>query len=289
MAVYEQTYHGYRGALSGRRRRFLVVPRYALADVLRSRVFIVFYLLCLLPPFVGMILVYLRHNVGALRLFNLSFEQVSQRLPIGARFFDVGMERVGFLAFLVAIAVGPSLISPDLRNNGLALYLSRPFSRGEYVLGKMSALALVLSGITWVPGCLLFFLQAYLEGGTWFVDNLRVLGAVFAGSWLWIVALSVMVLTVSAWVKWRPVARIVLLILYFVPLAFAVLVRLATGTWWGGMVSVSEVIETVWAGLFGLTPPTAMPVAAAWTVLVAGTLLCTALLLRRVRAHEVVR
>ncbi len=34
---------------------------------------------------------------------------------------------------------GPRSYSPDLRNNGLALYLSRPFSRAEYMLGKMSS------------------------------------------------------------------------------------------------------------------------------------------------------
>jgi ABC-2 type transport system permease protein len=289
MAVYEQIYRGYSGPLVSRRRRFLVVPRYALQDVLRSRVFIVFYLLCLLPPFVGLILIYLRHNIGALKLLNLSFAQVSRALPIGAGFFDRGLQLQGFLAFLAALAVGPALISPDLRNNGLALYLSRPFSRSEYVLGKLSVLALLLSGITWVPGVLLFLLQGYLEGGGWFADNARVLGAVVAGSLLWILALSLLVLAVSAWVKWRPVARIVLLILYFVLAGFAHLVQLAIGTWWGGMLSLSEVIETVWAGLFGLRMPTDMPVAAAWTALLAGSLVCTALLMRRVRAYEVVR
>ena len=51
-------------------------------------------------------------------------------------------------------------MSPDLRNNGLPLYLSRPFSRTEYVLGKMSVLLILLSAITWVPGLLLFLFQA---------------------------------------------------------------------------------------------------------------------------------
>ena len=52
---------------------------------------------------------------------------------------------------------------------------------------------------------------------------------------------------------------------------------------------MQAVVKTVWAGLFGLPAPTGMPVAAAWTALVAGSLLCLALLMRRVRAYEVVR
>jgi ABC-2 type transport system permease protein len=289
MAVYERGYQGYVGPLTTRRRRFLVVPRYALADVMRSRAFVMFYLLCFALPFAGIILIYLRHNLAALKVLNLDLDQVRQALPIDGRFFYRGLEVQGFFAFLLAVAVGPALISPDLRNNGLALYLSRPFSRAEYVLGKVAVLALLLSTITWVPGLLLFLLQGYLEGGGWLADQGRAAGALFAGSWAWIVALSLLALAVSAWVKWKPVARIVLLILFFVMNGFARVLDLALGTWWGALLSLRLVIATIWAGLFGLELPTAMPPGAAWAALIGGSLLCLGLLARRVRAYEVVR
>jgi ABC-2 type transport system permease protein len=289
MAVYERGYQGYAGPLTTRRRRFLVVPRYALADVMRSRAFVMFYLLCFALPFAGVILIYLRHNLAALELLNLNLDQVRQALPIDSRFFDKGLEVQGFFAFLLAVAVGPALISPDLRNNGLALYLSRPFSRAEYVLGKVSVLALLLSTITWIPGLLLFLLQGYLEGGGWLGEQRRAAGALFAGSWAWILALSLLALAVSAWVKWKPLARIVLLIVFFVMNGFARVLDLALGTWWGALLSLRLVIHTIWAGLFGLELPTAMPVGAAWAALAGGSLLCLALLARRVRAYEVVR
>jgi ABC-2 type transport system permease protein len=289
MAVYERTYRRYDGPLTARRRRFLVVPRYALADVMRSRAFVIFYLLCFLLPFVGLIMIYLRHNLAALKLLGLPLDRLRQALPIDARFFDRGLEQQGFLAYLLALAVGPALMSPDLRNNGLALYLSRPFSRAEYLLGKLSVLALLLSSITWVPGVLLFLLQGYLEGAGWFAEQWQVLVGLVVGSLAWIGAVSLLVLAVSAWVKWRPVARIVLLILFFVMSGFSRFLEMALGAWWGGMLSFWQVIETVWAGLFGLERPTALPVSAAWAALVAGSLACLALLVRRVRAYEVVR
>ena len=46
----------------------------------------------------------------------------------------------------------------------LPLYLARPFCRTEYILGKIAVLVILLSAITWVPGLLLFLLQAYLGG-----------------------------------------------------------------------------------------------------------------------------
>ncbi len=289
MAVYERNYRRYDGPLTGRRQRFLVVPRYALAQVMRSRAFVMFYLLCFFPPFVGLIMIYLRHNLSVLKLFAIPLDRLRQALPIEASFFAGGLMTQGFLAFLLAVAVAPALVAPDLRNNGLALYLSRPFSRAEYMLGKLAVLALLISTITWIPGILLFLLQGYLEGAGWFGENWRVLGALFAGSWLLIASLSLLALAVAAWVKWKPVARIVLIILFFVTSVFGHVMELVLGTWWSEMISLRAVIETVWLGLFGLAPQTGMPVAAAWVSLVAGSLLCLALLARRIRAYEVVR
>ena len=38
----------------------------------------------------------------------------------------------------------------------MPLYLARPFSRTEYVLGKASTLVILLSLLTWIPGLFLF-------------------------------------------------------------------------------------------------------------------------------------
>ena len=51
----------------------------------------------------------------------------------------------GVFAFLLTAYAGPGLISPDLSNNALPLYLCRPISRTEYVLSKMAVLFIPLS------------------------------------------------------------------------------------------------------------------------------------------------
>lgn len=289
MAVYEHAYRRYAGPLERRRRRFLVVPRYAFSSVFQSRGFIIFYVLCFVLPFVGVLLIYLRQNLAALKIMGLPLERVRAALPIDARFFEGGMEVQVFFAFLLAVAIGPALVAPDLRNNGLALYLARPFSRAEYVLGKLTVLVALMSSITWLPGLLLFLLQGYLEGGGWFAAQRQIALGLPIGGLACITGTALLVLTVSAWVKWRPVARIVLLILYFVMSAFAAVSEMALGTWWGAMLSLSHVCKSVMAGLLGAPPGTSLPAGAAWFSLVAGSLACLGLLLRRVRAYEVVR
>ena len=65
--------------------------------------------------------------------------------------------------FLAALA-GPGLIAPDLANNALPLYFSRPLTRGLR-LGAADGLIGMLSMITWVPGLLLFGMQVGMAGG----------------------------------------------------------------------------------------------------------------------------
>ena len=291
MAVYERNYGTYRGEMTPTWSRFLIVPRYAYKDVFKSRFFVAFFTFCFILPFAGLLMIYLHHNLSALKLLNLPLEELKDALPIDARFFRWGLDFQTSLCFLLALFVGPALISPDLRNNGLALYLSRPFNRTEYVLGKMSVLVILMSAITWVPGLLLFFFQGYLEGAGWIGENLRIGWAIFLGSWVSILSLSLVTLAISAWVKWKPVARITMIIVFFVLFGFAQALNEVLDTWWGLLLSLWSAVENVWASLFGLpiSDHIAVPLWAAWTTIVGACLLSLWLLSRRIRAYEVVR
>ncbi|MEA2600371.1 MAG: type transport system permease protein [Acidobacteriota bacterium] len=295
MAVYDRNFGIYQGQRTPAWSRFLILPRYAYQEVFQSRPFVAFLALCALVPFAGLLIIYLHHNISALSFLKLPLEQLREVLPINARFFRRGLEMQGGLCFLLALVVGPALISPDLRNNGLPLYLSRPFTRAEYVLGKVSVLAILMSAITWIPGLLLFLFQSYLEGAGWMGNNLAIAFAIFVGSWIWIAVLSLLSLAVSAWVKWKPVARISLLILYYVPWGFAQVLNVTQHTWWGFLMTLWPTITTVWTSLFGLPLEEAdyggnpMPVFAAWLALGGICLISLWLLSRRIRAYEVVR
>ena len=98
------------------------------------------------------------------------------------------------IAWLTALVLGPALVSADLRNNGLPLYLSRPFGRWEYVLGKSSVMLIMLSLVTWVPGMLLFLFQSYMAGWDWLKQYWRVGVGILLTSLLWIVLLGWIVL-----------------------------------------------------------------------------------------------
>lgn len=309
MAVYEHLYGAYEGESHSAVSRFLVIPRYALRESFRSKLFTTVFILCFIYPLIAAILVYLHHNANALALLQIN---VRELLPIDASFFQTFLQVQGAFAFILTVLVAPPLISRDLANNALPLYLSRPLSRTEYVLGKMTVIVFLLSLVTWVPGLLIFFFQASLGGFGWLWANLWMVWAIFFGSMTWIVVLSLIALAISALVRWRVVASGAMLGLFFVPSAFGEIVNNLFLTRSGHLISMWATMNSIWRGLFGLferqtgrvTGRISNPVYdgqlvdivllepplwASWLVvgLVCGV--CVWLLARKVRAYEVIK
>ena len=297
MAVYKKTYRPYEGALTPAWSRFFVITRYAFEEMRRSRFLTIFYLASFLYPLVCALILYLRHNTSAIGVLRVD---TAKLISVGTMFFAHLLGWQSMLAFFLAAFVGPGLISPDLSHNALPLYLARPFSRAEYVLGKMSVLMGLMSLMTWVPGLLLFALQGYLEGWQWASDNMRIAWAMFAAAWVWILVLTLLSLALSAWVKWRPVAGALLFGVFFVAAAFGAAVNGIMETKWGHLINLSYLIGTVWNSLFQVAPGDGavffgvpaneeMPVAACVGMLAGLCVVCLYLLGLKIRGAEVVR
>lgn len=306
MAVYEQTYKPYKGTLTPEWNRFLILPRHTLRGVFNSKLFTAFYVICFIPLLVEAVLIYLHHNVTALAIMNLNARQL---IPIDGSFFQTFVVLQGAFAFIVALLVGPPLVSRDLRNNALPLYLCRPFSRTEYVMGKMSVLLILLSWITWVPQLLLFLFQSYLEGFSWLKDNLWIASSIIISGLVWILLLALLSQTISALVKWRIVASGAMLGMVIIPSAFAGIVNVLFQTRWANIISLSGLMYNITAGLFGtfdrvsgriqisdfddnvvrevlLLEP---PLWCSWAALFIFCAVCLAILHWKVKAYEVVR
>jgi len=286
MAVYERTWRRYLGELTPLRWRWLVVTRYALADAFASRLFTAFYALCFLPSVVGLFFIYLSHNMSLLQQLGMPPDLMNM---LTDRFFMNLFSWQAIPAFLVAVIVSPSLIAADLSNNALPLYLSRPIDRHEYVLGKMAVLAILLSPMTWVMGLSIFILQAYFEGGGWGFENYRIGLAYLVGHLAWIVVISILTLAISAWVRFKPVARGALFAIIFILYFFAQAVNAVTRTSFGDLINLVRAMNSVVMSLFGAPTPSGLPVSLNWFTLVAVTALSIWLINRKLRPHEVVR
>src|SRR5258706_6855129 len=301
MAVLERSYKRFEGVLSPEWSRFLIIPRHAVRNVFRSKLFTAFFALSFIWPLVCAILIYLHHNIEALVILQIDIRNL---LPIDASFFQNYVIVQGTIGFFLAMLVGPQQVSRDLTNNALPLFLCRPFTRSEYVVGKMSIVVILISTVTWIPGLILFLLQSYLEGWASFVDHIWIASAIFIGSLVWILLLALMSQAISAWVRWRVASRAALLGVFFIPTAFAAIVNEIFQTHWGHIFDLQALIANVWAGLFGTfvgrTPIESNgrvlqevmsdpPLWASWFMLFLICALCLWLLSRKVKAYEVVK
>jgi ABC-2 type transport system permease protein len=300
MAVYKKTYRPYDGALTASWRRFLVIPRYAFEDLHRSRFLTIFFIGSFLYPLICALIIWVQHNASALGL--VGAQGANRLISINVVFFMSLLGWQSMLALFLASFIGPGQVSPDLANNGLSLYLARPFSRTEYVAGKMSVLVILLSLMTWVPGLLLFGLQTYLDGWQWARDNARFAWAMFIGAWIWILLLSLLALALSAWVKWKPAAGALMFGVFFVGAAFGAIVNAVQRTNWGYIFNISYVVGSIWVDLFEGANKTTngavffrapqgqeLPMWCSWVALVGMCGVCLYMLARKIRGMEVVR
>lgn len=285
MAVYKRTYKSYAGPLTPAWSRFLIITRFSYSRLVGKKTNL--YLLASLVPPIGFgVYIYLAHNATALRALSPGLDNA---LSIDAKFF---LDFCGFqsgLAYLLAVFLGPALVSPDVVNNAMPLYFCRPLSRTEYVIGKMGVLIYLLSLITWVPGLVLFALQSSLAGWDWMRANLWIAGAVFVGPVMSILMISIIALAVSAWIKWRAAASAAILGIFFVGAGFGGMINAVMHTHYGSLINLSELMNTIWAGLFRQTLDNGLETLDAWNALAAACAACLWLLFKKVRAFEVVK
>jgi ABC-2 type transport system permease protein len=294
MAVYKRRYRPYDGELTPANSRFVVLPKYSFATIFDSKPFLAFFILTTMPVLGGALLIYVTHNAAAQALMSMQGEF---RMAIDNFFFARWLVFQGFIAFFVTAWVGPVLVSSDLAHDALPLYLSRPFSRVDYVLGKAIVIAALVSVITWIPGLLLFLLNANLERSGWLASNWYIAMAIVVSSWIWIAILAMLALALSAWVKWRLAATGLMLALFTVIPGFGEAINEDLHTKWGHLLNLGYLMNGVAYYLFRVPFLNAprhrnvqeLPLWCAWFMLLAVICVCVLLLNRRLKAREVVR
>ncbi|MBI2687287.1 MAG: ABC transporter permease [Acidobacteria bacterium] len=287
MAVYRRGYQRYEGALTNHFGRMMVIPRYSWERILSQRFVTILLVVSLFWPVLCAGFVYLANHTelwqglgGGLKRF----------LAINGRFFAVFMNVQSTFALIMAAVAGPGLIAPDLVNNALPLYFSRPMTRQDYILSRLIVLLGILSLVTIVPGMLLFGMQVGIAGFDWFIQNWYLGAAIFFGFLLYIGVVSLVALTSSAYVKWRVVAGALVLAFFFLLTGAAEMVNHVFRVDWASALNPAYALNTVWAGMLDIDIPDDKPgvmECATFLLAISGGLL--AALARKLRPVEVVR
>ena len=281
MPIYEQTYRKYVARAALRPVRFWPITREALRLILAKRVFI-FLLLGAWVPFLVFV-------VGIYAVTRLP--EANRFLPIDGRLFGEFLNvQVIFTVFL-SIFGGAGLIANDLRTGAILVYLSRPLTRRDYVLGKLGVLLALNLAVTLVPGLVLYLIGLALAPDLLLKWELAWIGpAVVLQSFLIALSVSLLVLAVSALSRSARVAGLAFVGLFIgLEIVRGVLVTIGDRPE-AHVLSLQNDLRVVGNLMFGITER-GVPVPAVYPpiVLVLVALGCLAVLRARVRAVEIVK
>ncbi len=287
MAVYRRGYQRYQGPLTSHTARMLVMPRFSWERISEQKFVVILMVISMFWPLLCAGFVYLANHTELWQGFGGNFKKF---LAINGNFFSIFMKAQSVYALILASVAGPGLVAPDLANNALPLYFSRPLTRTDYILSRMMVLLGLLSLVTIVPGVLLFGMQVGMAGIDWFWANWYLGAAVVAGFALYIGMVSLVAMTSSAYVKWRVVAGALVLAFFFLLAGAAEMVNSVLRVDWASMFNPGYAMNTVWAGMLDLEIPDEKPGVFECALFLAG--LGTALvglLARKLRPVEVVK
>jgi len=286
MVVRDRRWSAWDGLATPTNRRFLVLTRFALKDVFDSRVFLAFYILCLVPSAVALLAIYFSHNTQFLEQFG-GLDSWFSKAPDWIFLHLFGWQALP--AFLAAVIVTPPLIAADIDNNALQIILARPIGRRDYILGKMVVLFLLLSPLTWIPGLMAFILQSLMAGRQWTAENIRIAVAFLVGHCVWILVVTMLCLAVSAWIRLAAFSRGALVAIFIISAVVGRMINGVTRSSIGDLLHLSRAMESVVLRFFGATPPSALPSAANWFTLITVVLLSLWVLNLKLRAVQEIK
>jgi ABC-type transport system involved in multi-copper enzyme maturation permease subunit len=197
---------------------------------------------------------------------------------------------------LVCVLLGSGLIAEDRRANALELYLSRPVSVRQYLLGKFATIATFIAAVTVVPALILILAQVSVAWGEGLGEVWRLLlmmlRTVAAGA-LWVGVPALLILTASSLTQKARNAAIlwmaVVIMLEFV--ASNILIEIFRNDSFF-LMQIGFNIRQLGAWILGNTNPkdfeVDVPLWQSAAVLAGWCLLCIRTLHRRVRPVEVV-
>lgn len=287
MAVYKRTYKGYAGPLTHPATRFLVLQRYAFRSVFKSRLLLMGYVACFIPCILIICVLYLNQNATVLALI----QQKAGFIKVNGNFFLNFLAVQSVLAGVLTAFIAPSLISPDLTNGALGMYMSRPFSKAEYVLGKGAVIAFLTGAITMLPAMLMFLVQSSLMGWNWMINNFYLANGVFFSCAILILVLTLLGLAMSAMVRWRIVAGALILAVFAIGKGFGAMIDSIMRTHNGDYIDIQILLTRVSTSLFQVPAPIVdeISVVGAWIALIAICGFLLWILNRKLRVCEVAR
>jgi ABC-type transport system involved in multi-copper enzyme maturation permease subunit len=281
MPIHDQGYRRYGGSKARTGTGWMVIARAGIRSMISKRAFLGLMLISWFPFFVRAVQFYAASNLT-------SIPQSSLLAP-SADTFRQFLEQQQTFVFFVTVYVGAGLIANDRRANALQIYLSKPLTRAEYVLGKLAILMTFLALVTWLPAIVLLIVQIAFAGNfTFFKNNAFLFPAITVFAFIEVALASSTMLALSSLSKSsRYVAILYAAVIFFTQAVYGVLYAVTRSTafsWLSFSANLSQIGDVIFRQPLKYDTP--WPVS---LLMIVAIIAASAVILeRRVRGVEVV-
>jgi ABC-2 type transport system permease protein len=277
--IHDQGYRRYGGERAAHGRAWLVIAAAGVRTFLSRRVFLGLLLMSSLQFFGRIIQIY-----GAANL-----PQLPEIFAVRAESFREFLELQSIFVFFITVYVGSGLIANDRRANALQIYLSKPLTRSEYVIGKLAILMTFLLLITWVQGVLLLIIQVLLAGSfTFMLNNLYLFPAITLVSFIQTLTAAASMLALSSLSNSSRYVGILYAALLFFSQALFNVLRFVTGGSTVAWISFEANLNQIGRLIFRQPPLYQTPWPVSLLMIVGLIALSAFVLEKRVRGVEIV-
>ena len=219
--IADLSYRNYDGPLKSRAIRWWIVALSTVRLAMKSKAYWILFSICALRYILQCAGIYLTRRLA---------EQIpdpSQALQLREKFVSSFFAALcgnmnSFCLLLIALVVGAGCIAADNKSNALMVYLSKPITKGDYLLGKWMGVFLSIYAAALIPALLLylFCIAGYRSEGFLKEDPWLILRIPFAAAVPAAVHASLLV-GISAWSKTPRSAGAAYVGLYFVSYTIA--------------------------------------------------------------------
>lgn len=287
--VREKGYHHWAGQLQEKNLMFWPIARTGISLAFQRKRFKFLFALSFFPAIIFAVGIYISER---LEDFKFLAQEVGKTLQVNPGYFKtyLSLNYIFFMILLLMALGGAGLIADDFRHKAIQLYLARPVTRLDYLLGKAGVVMFFVGLLTLVPALILFLLKLLFSGSfKFFLDYpWLILSIIFYSAWLMVFFTCYVLLASSLSQNRNYVIALIFAIYYLSEIArgiFYVIFRSPYAT----LLSIPANLQQVAAGFFQVKPAQAVPWYLSFLVLSLFCLASFIFIRRKIRGVEVIR
>ncbi|MGB9906347.1 MAG: ABC transporter permease [Candidatus Saccharicenans sp.] len=287
--VREKGYHHWDGQLQVKRQVFWPITRTGIKLAFQRKRFKFLFACSFIPAISFAVGVYISER---LEDFKFMAQGAEKTLQVNPAFFKtyLSMDFIFFMILLLMALGGAGLIADDFRQKAIQLYLARPLTRLDYLLGKAGVVMFFVGLLTLIPAVALLLLKLLFSGSfRFFLDYpWLILSIIFYSAFLMLFFTSFILLASSLSRNRNYVIALIFAAYYLSEIARGIFYVIFRSPY-SALLSIPANLQQVAAAFFRVKTPYAVPWYFSFIIIISFCLLSYFLVKSKIRGVEVIR